>query len=665
MTAAVLLRRRRAVTAGSGSRSARLSRSTPAGRRRPALRHGPGAGGRTTRARRARLAPIVAAGLVLALAGADPGVSTAGQSDSALVTLPAPGSPLVTLRIGFRTGSVDDPAGKNGLNALTALTMGRGGTEAMTYEAITEALYPWSASIRAQFDKEMTVIVGEVHRDHLDPFFEILRDLVTAPRFDPSDFERNRDFLTNTVVSTLRGSDDEELGKEALNALLYAGHPYAAPAVGTEQGLAALTLDDVRAFHREHYTRSRVLAGVAGGYPAGFAERVERELLDRLPPTGGPGPAALPAPRALDGVELLLVDKDAIATAISIGFPIDLTRAGDDFYALMVANSYFGEHRTFNGLLMNKMRGQRGLNYGDYSYIEHFVQDGGSRLPVPNIPRRQQFFSIWIRPVPHHNAHFALRQALRELRVLVDEGLGDADFEATREFLVNYSKLYVQTSEPPSRLPHGLGGVRRGVLHRRDPAPAARADRRRRQRRDPAPPAGRRSRGRRRHPRRRRVPRPPARERAVAAHLQRRGDRRDPRRGRTDRGVRDRGQSREGAGGPGRRRCSARCPWRPGPISETEISPPEAELSAAQTRQRKGRRRARSAAHATDHRPDLRPADSRRQAQAAPPRMGRRPVAPPPRRRAAAALFMPPCPIPSRPPPCSLAPPPRWRSSTP
>ena len=402
-------------------------------------------GGCIARRMRRGLLATAAAGVVLAFTVAAGGGAAAQPPDSSLVTLPAPDSPLVTLRIGFRTGSIDDPGGKNGLNALTALTMGRGGTEAMTYEAITEALYPWSASIRAQFDKEMTLIIGEVHRDHLDPFFDIVRDLVTAPRFDPSDFARNRNFLTNSVVSTLRGSDDEELGKEALNALLYAGHPYGAPAMGTERGLAALTLDDVRAFHRERYTRGRALAGISGGYPAGFAERVERELLDRLP-EGDAEPAPLPAPRALDGIELLLVDKDAIATAISIGFPIDLTRADDDFYALMVANSYFGEHRTFNGLLMNKMRGQRGLNYGDYSYIEHFVQDGGSRLPIPNIPRRQQFFSIWIRPVPHHNAHFALRQALRELHVLVDGGMTAADFEATREFLINYSKLYVQTS---------------------------------------------------------------------------------------------------------------------------------------------------------------------------------------------------------------------------
>ena len=393
-------------------------------------------------------APLVlgAAAAASAAASAPLGSRGAGQEgSSSILSLPAPGSPLVTLRIAFRTGAADDPVGRNGLNALTALTMGRGGTGAMTFEAITEALYPWSASIRAQFDKEMTVLVGEVHRDHLDPFFAILRDLVTAPRFDGADFARNRDFLVNSLVSSLRGGNDEELGKEALNALIYAGHPYEAPAMGTEEGLAAITLDDVRAFHRTHYTRERALVGIAGGYPDGFAERVERELLGGLP-AGGAEPRLLPTPRPLDGIEVLLVDKDAIATAISIGFPIEVTRADDDFFALLVANSYFGEHRTFNGLLMNKMRGQRGLNYGDYSYIESFIQDGGSRLPVPNIPRRQQFFSIWIRPVPHHNAHFALRQAIRELHVLVDEGLTPEAFEATREFLLNYSKLYVQTT---------------------------------------------------------------------------------------------------------------------------------------------------------------------------------------------------------------------------
>ena len=349
------------------------------------------------------------------------------------------------MRIAFRTGSIDDPPGKNGLNAVTALMLGRGGTESLTFEELAATLYPWSATIRTQADKEVTTVIGEVHSDHLEPFYEILMDLVISPRFAPADFERNRDFLANTVVSSLRGTDDEELGKEALNVFMYEGHPYGTPTVGTERGLAAVTLDDVRAFHVSHYTRDNFLLGVTGGYPAGFVARVEQDLQEGLGPSST-DPVVLPMPRDIDRVELLLVEKQAIATAISIGFPIDVTRSDDDFYPLLVASSYFGEHRTFNGLLMNKMRGDRGLNYGDYAYIESFVQDGGSRFPVPNIPRRQQFFSIWIRPVPHQNAHFALRQALRELKILVADGLSQEVFETTRDFLLNYSKLYVQTA---------------------------------------------------------------------------------------------------------------------------------------------------------------------------------------------------------------------------
>ena len=361
------------------------------------------------------------------------------------IGLQLPDSPLVGVRIAFRTGSVDDPDGKNGLNALTALMVGRGGTQTMTFEELTTTLYPWAASIRTQSDKEVTTVIGQVHRDHLEPFYEILRELVLSPRFDQSDFDRNKEFLVNGIVSTLRGNDDEELGKQALNALMYEGHPYEAPTMGTEFGLEAVTLDDVRRFHATHYTQGNFVVGLAGGFPSGFLARVEQDLFDGLG-LGEAEPPMLPAPRSLDRLEVLIVEKDAIATAMSIGFPLDLTRADDDFYALLVANSYFGEHRTFNGLLMNKMRGDRGLNYGDYSYIESFVQDGGSRFPITNIPRRQQFFSIWIRPVPHHNAHFALRQALRELETLIEDGLSSADFEATREFLLNYSKLYAQTA---------------------------------------------------------------------------------------------------------------------------------------------------------------------------------------------------------------------------
>ena len=354
-------------------------------------------------------------------------------------------SRLVTIRIAFRTGSVNDPVGKNGLNALTLLMIGRGGIQTMTYDELTTALYPWAASIRTQSDKEMTTVIGQVHRDHLEPFYAILLELVLSPRLDPSDFERNKEFLTNAVVSNLRHDDDEALGKETLNVLMYEGHPYEGPTIGTELGLETITLDDVRTFYAQRYTRENLLLGIAGGYPNGFLARVEGDLVEGLEP-GVAAPEPLPAQPILEGLEVLLVEKEAIATTISIGFPIVLTRADDDFYALLVATSYFDKHLNVKGLLMNRTHGDRGLNYEGSSHIENFIRDGQSRFSIANIPRRQQFFSIWIRAVPHHNAHFELLQALQRLEVLVTGGLSREDFEEARTFLLNYSKLSVQTA---------------------------------------------------------------------------------------------------------------------------------------------------------------------------------------------------------------------------
>lgn len=356
--------------------------------------------------------------------------------------LQSPTSPLVAFGAQFRCGSIDDPAGKEGLNALTAMTIGQGGTRELTFRELTDRLYPMAATIQAQFDREVTTFTGDVHRDHLKAYYDLLTGILLRPRFDESDFKRSRDDLVAAIETNLRGNDDEGLGKAALAHLMYEGHPYRRLDIGTVQGLKSITLEDVRAHYRKCYTQGNAVLGVAGGYPEGMIESLKKDFA-ALPPGAPPRPA-LPKPRPLQGMEVLFVEKAAPATAISIGFPIGVTRADKDFYALMVANSYLGEHRTFNGRLMNKMRGERGLNYGDYSYIENFIQDGGSTFPLPNVPRRQQFFSIWIRPVAHANALFALRQAVRELKMLADKGMSAPDFEATRKYVLNHSRLWTQ-----------------------------------------------------------------------------------------------------------------------------------------------------------------------------------------------------------------------------
>ncbi len=358
------------------------------------------------------------------------------------VFLPSPNNPLVAIRVLFRVGAVDDPKGKEGLAALTAEMLGKGGTRARSYAEVLDALYPLAAYIRVYGDKESVLFEGMVHRDNADKFAELLAEQIMSPRFAEDDFTRNRQDALDSITKTLRGNDDEDLGKQAMATVLYAGHPYGYPSQGTVAGLNAITLDDVKLFYALHYTRDRLVVGVGGGYSEGFAEAFTRRFA-ALGHRGAPQRSLPPAPKHA-GNEILIVEKDARANAISIGRPLPITRASSDFYPLTVARSYLGEHRTFNGVLMNHLRGNRGLNYGDYAYIENFIQDGWSTFPLPNIPRRGQHFEIWLRPVPPQNSLFALRGALYETDKLVREGIPEAGFEATKTFLMNYADLWIQ-----------------------------------------------------------------------------------------------------------------------------------------------------------------------------------------------------------------------------
>lgn len=359
-----------------------------------------------------------------------------------VVRLPSPNSPLVTIRLVFQVGAADDLPGKEGIANLTAGLLGEGGTVQRTWSEVLDALYPMAATLHCYGDKDTFVFTGTVHRDNLDAFAELLAQQILTPRFSAEDFARIKQDSHDAISKTLRGNDDENLGKQALGTLMYAEHPYGYPSLGTIAGLAAITLDDVRAFYTQHFVQERLIVGVSGGYPEPFASAFAARF-SALPAKGAPR-KPLPPPAQREAPGFLFVEKPALGKAISLGHPIEVTRSDDDFYPLAVAASYLGEHRTFNGVLMLNMRQKRGLNYGDYAYVENFIQDGWTTFPRPNLPRRQQHFEIWLRPVPPASAGFAIRQAIYETDRLIRDGIPAAGFEATRAFLQNHINLWAQ-----------------------------------------------------------------------------------------------------------------------------------------------------------------------------------------------------------------------------
>jgi zinc protease len=361
-------------------------------------------------------------------------------------------SPLVTFRVLFTTGAAFDPPGKEGVAALTASMLAEGGTRSLSYDQIVQALYPMASAVNAQVDKEMTVFTGTTHIENLDRYYAILKDMLLDPGFRAEDFSRLREDAINFLKVSLRESNDEELGKERLYNVIYAGHPYGHHNTGRISSLEKLTIDDVRGFYRSHYTQANLVIGLAGGYPKGFNEKVETDFAKL--PAGSADKKRFELPSLAAGTRIDIVTRDTRSTAISLGFPIDVNRSSKDWPALALVASYFGQHRSSNSYLYQKLREARGLNYGDYAYVEYFPRGMFLMTPDSNLARQQQIFQIWIRPVEAENGMFALRAALYEYDKLVRDGLPKEAFESTREFLTKFANVLTQTQS--ARLGYAL-----------------------------------------------------------------------------------------------------------------------------------------------------------------------------------------------------------------
>ena len=382
-----------------------------------------------------------------------------------LVELPLPNSDEVVIKLMFDNGSISDPPGKEGLTYATAKLVAQGGTAKLSYSQIQDLIYPMAASYGAHVDKEVTVFTFRVHKDFLARFYPIIKGLILTPGFNENDYLRLKTSQQNYVDQVIRASSDEEYSKKALEDLLFRGTNYQHMKQGKSATVKSISLQDIKGHYHEFFTRNNLRIGIAGNYSREFLQQLiadMSQLSDRQPTLPVPGTANNP-----DGIRVEIIAKPgAFGSAIFTGAPLSITRADGDFAALMVANSWLGEHRKAYSDLYQKIREQRSMNYGDYSYIEWYEDGGSHMLPPSGVPRHSNYFSIWIRPVQIAkqlqqqypelagvrigHAHFALRMAIRELDKLIKNGMSEQDFEATRTFLRSYTRLYAQT--PASRL---------------------------------------------------------------------------------------------------------------------------------------------------------------------------------------------------------------------
>lgn len=350
---------------------------------------------------------------------------------------------VVSVQIAVRAGSVDDPPGKEGLTHLALHLAREGGAGELDAFGVREALFALAAELEVHVDREVSVIALRVHRDVLDEALAVLDATLVSPRLDVRAFDRLRRDALDAIRNALRGTEEEWLAEEALHALVYAGHPYGHPVIGTEAGLSAIALEDVRAQLARVLCASRVVVGVTGRAPVGLEATLAARFARSASCARAP---SLPEP-SLHGPHVWIVDHPAArAATVRMLAPHAVTRADRDHAALVLFAGYVGLSGQFLGRLMQQVREARGLNYGDYAYAEHVEPSYVSRGPAAHAVRRQQGFEIVLRPMEPEHVAFVTRLVFRELHLALTT-LPEDGVRSVAGFLDGYLPLWLETAD--------------------------------------------------------------------------------------------------------------------------------------------------------------------------------------------------------------------------
>jgi len=280
--------------------------------------------------------------------------------------------PIVALLLLVRRGAAADPAGKDGLAAISADMLDEGSGDKSAIE-MHEAL----ARLGAQFDTDIgsdaTVASVTVLSRFAARALLLLADIVVRPALREEDFLRVRQLRLHrlTQMRDMPGA----VADRAFLKLLYGTHPYGHSPIGSEASLAALDVGDVRAFHASAI-RPEVATLVAVGdcthdEIVSLAAESLGDWNGRLPlDAGAASPDALPhSPR------LSVVPRaKAPQSELRIGH-VAVSRDTPDYHALVVANTILGGQ--FVSRINLNLREHKGLTYGARTAFEF------RRLPGP------------------------------------------------------------------------------------------------------------------------------------------------------------------------------------------------------------------------------------------------------------------------------------------
>jgi zinc protease len=282
------------------------------------------------------------------------------------------GLPIASAFMVFGGGTAADPAARPGVaNMMTTLI--DNGAAGMTAPEIAARVESLGAQVggTVSFDSSSafvtapTATIGEAGA--------LLSQIVRSPAFAQDELERERRRALDRLRVSMR--DPGFVGQRVAWRAAYGAAPYGAPPQGTPTSLAALTRDDLVAYHRAWWRPDNATLVITGALDseAGFA--LAERLFGSWAAPSDPMPR-LPANRAGEtpAPRVIVVDNpDSDQSSVSVVMR-GISRSDPAYYPLVLANSALGGSSTAR--LFQEVRVRRALSYGANSGLPSYRDEG-------------------------------------------------------------------------------------------------------------------------------------------------------------------------------------------------------------------------------------------------------------------------------------------------
>lgn len=356
--------------------------------------------------------------------------------------------PVVTLSFSFAGGAALEPVNQKGVTSLMAelLTDGAGALDAQAFRQRQQ-----DASASLGFGASQDRLGGSLRvlSANRDEGFELLRLVLSQPRFDADMIERRR----AQVIAGLNQAAQRpaSVAERTLAATVFAGHPYAASAQGVRESLQNLKVEDLKARAASALDRTGLIVAAVGD----IDEPELARLLDHSFGALAAGAAkALPSDWSPPSASrLLVIERPVPQSAVRIAMP-GVLRGDPDWYAAFVMSHILGGGAGSQSRLFTEVREKRGLAYSVSAGLRPYRK--ASLLTISTASANERVAET-IR---------VIRAALARLRA---EGVTDNELADAKTYLSGSLPVSLDSSSSIAGLLHSMqvDGLPRGYLDRR------------------------------------------------------------------------------------------------------------------------------------------------------------------------------------------------------